>query len=195
MDLVGWNRGTMTAFSPTMTRSYRGEATDGESKLSVEEQKLYNIAKPRSDVILAKHHSIPDISTIPLTSFDRTTTAAAMSNDSDMNELILDIRRKRLLYRSKQRGWLEVDLLLGTWTNANIDQLNLVELDQLEDFINYETIDIYNIITLRLDVPDHLKTPDGSGIVERIQQWARTSPLGKADPDKYKQMKQDAKLI
>jgi hypothetical protein len=25
------------------------------------------------------------------------------------------VRRKRMIYRSKQRGWLEADLLLGTW--------------------------------------------------------------------------------
>lgn len=27
------------------------------------------------------------------------------------------IYRKKLLYRSKQRGWLEVDLILGSWAN------------------------------------------------------------------------------
>ena len=29
-----------------------------------------------------------------------------------------DAFRRRLLYRSKQRGWLEMDLMLGSWVRA-----------------------------------------------------------------------------
>ena len=29
-----------------------------------------------------------------------------------------DATRRRLLYRSKQRGWLEMDLMLGAWVRA-----------------------------------------------------------------------------
>ena len=29
-----------------------------------------------------------------------------------------DSMRRRLLYRSKQRGWLEMDLMLGSWVRA-----------------------------------------------------------------------------
>jgi succinate dehydrogenase flavin-adding protein (antitoxin of CptAB toxin-antitoxin module) len=67
------------------------------------------------------------------------------------------------------------------------------DLDQFEDFVNMETIDIYNIITLRLDVPEPMKR-GGTGVVERIQEWARASPLGKADPEAYKKVKASAGL-
>ena len=30
-----------------------------------------------------------------------------------------DAHRRRLLYRSKQRGWLEMDIMLGNWVRAN----------------------------------------------------------------------------
>ena len=106
----------------------------------------------------------------------------------------IETRRKRLVYRSKQRGWLEVDLLLGTWACDHVPNLDGDELDQYEDFVNMETIDIYNVITLRLDVPEAMKR-DGNGVVERIQEWARSSPLGKADPEKYREMKTDKNLI
>jgi hypothetical protein len=79
----------------------------------------------------------------------------------------------------KQCGWLEVDLLLGTWT-ASGDVPKLVEvdtLDQFEDFVNMETINIYDIITLQIDVLDALKC-DGAGIVECNQDWER---LGKIE--------------
>jgi succinate dehydrogenase assembly factor 2 len=111
-------------------------------------------------------------------------------------ELELEVRKKRLIYRAKQRGWLEVDLLLGTWANQNVPSLlTMEELNEFEAFVNLETIDIYNIITLRSDVPDEMKTSDGNGIVERIQEWARARPLGKASPDQYKAVKAENNLI
>ena len=110
-------------------------------------------------------------------------------NNVDMDS----IRRKRLIYRAKQRGWLEVDLLLGTWASQHVPTLlNSSELDDFEAFVNMETIDIYNIITLKT-APD----PDASNyaMMKRIQDWARGNPLGKADPDAYKTVKENAKLI
>uniref|UniRef100_A0A7S1ZCM3 Uncharacterized protein n=1 Tax=Trieres chinensis TaxID=1514140 RepID=A0A7S1ZCM3_TRICV len=107
----------------------------------------------------------------------------------------LDVRKKRLVYRSKQRGWLEVDLLLGTWANENVQRLNSDELDQYEAFVNLETIDIYNVITLRTGVPENMKRDGGKGVVEQIQEWARNSPLGKANPEVYADVKIKNNLI
>ena len=193
-------------------RYYRGQAGEAPPVLSEKEESLIKVAKPKSEEILAKHHRLPNVAEIPPASLDPT------QNN-------LDIRRKRLIYRSKQRGWLEVDLLLGTWAHENVHLLTEDELDEYEAFVNFETIEyvqracagdhfprfffwksslltpfcfwcsIYNIITLRLDVPEHLKTPDGNGVVERIQAWARASPLGQADPEKYKEVKTASKLI
>jgi succinate dehydrogenase assembly factor 2 len=147
------------------------------------------MAKPRSEEILARHTRLPSLEHIPKASLDPNTT------ESEKDVLELNVRRKRLVYRAKQRGWLEVDLLLGTWASLNVPNLNAKELEEFEEFVNFETIDIYNIITLRLDVPEELKTSDGSGVVERIQEWARNSPLGRADPAKYKEVKMDNNLI
>lgn len=169
-------------------RCYRGEAGEGVKKLSPSEEELVRVAEPRSKEIFAEHTAMPDLSKIPVASFDPNTTTSTQ-------DLPLEIRRKRLVYRSKQRGWLEVDLLLGMWASENVPSLNEKELDDYEAFVNLETIDIYNVITLRLDVPEDMKTPTGDGVVERIQSWARGSPLGKADPEKYKSVKADANLI
>mmetsp|Transcript_16357 Transcript_16357/g.35858 ORF Transcript_16357/g.35858 Transcript_16357/m.35858 type:complete len:196 (+) Transcript_16357:82-669(+) len=171
------------AVVPTMDlvrRHYRGGANESEPVLSPQEQALYEAAKPKADDIFAKHVQQTNLETIP---------AASLPFESDE----LEIRRKRLVYRSKQRGWLEVDLLLGTWANDNVPSLTESELDEYETFVNQETIDIYNIITLRVvDLPEQLKD---NTVVQRIQAWARESPLGKADPEKYKQVKTAAKLI
>jgi len=156
-----------TAFQ--IQRGYRGDAGEAVNKLTEEEEALLKIALPKSEAIFQKHIKIPvnDIAT----------------------------RQKRLIYRAKQRGWLEVDLLLGTWASENVPKMKEgEELDQFEDFVNMETIDIYNIITLRLDVPDELKR-GGNGVVERIQAWARSHPLGRADPSTYEAVKTEHKLI
>jgi succinate dehydrogenase assembly factor 2 len=168
-------------------RTYRGEAGEGIKKLSPHEEELVRRAEPRSKEIQADHVKMPTMDKIPPGSFDP-------NEKMSTKDLPLHIRRKRLIYRSKQRGWLEVDLLLGTWANEHVPNLDAKDLDQYEDFVNMETIDIYNIVTLRLDVPENMKTPTGDGVVERIQTWARASPLGKADPEKYKSIKASAGL-
>lgn len=167
---------------------YRGDSGDAELNLSAAEEALLKVAQPKSDAILERHTRLPSLKDIPKASFDDT----SVSFDENLE---LQVRRKRLIYRAKQRGWLEVDLLLGTYASQHVPSFDANELDQFENFVNMETIDIYNIITLRLDVPEELKTQDGSGVVERIQEWARNSPLGRADPAKYKQVKTNNNLI
>lgn len=180
-----WTRRLLPRSHPRIVlRTYKGGAGEGVKSTSKSEEELLRVALPKSQAILREHYKLKVLDEIPKGSLH-----------SEKEETMLHIRRKRLIYRAKQRGWLEVDLLLGTWAHEHVLQLNQDELDQFEDFVNMETIDIYNIITLRLDVPEHLKTADGSGIVERIAAWCRSSPLGKADPDQYKKVKTDSKLI
>lgn len=162
-------------------RGYRGDAGDAIDSLSPQEEALLKVAQPRAEEIFRKHIALP------VEDDDDT--------DGNTNGKNLQTRRKRLIYRAKQRGWLEVDLLLGTWASQNVPTLNKEELDQFEDFCNMETIDIYNVITLRLDVPEEMKQPDGQSVAEKIQEWARSSPLGKANPDTYKAVKTEHKLI
>ena len=176
---------------PTHTnkRWYRGDSGEMEHNLSPKEQELLSVAQPRADAIYERHVRLPKLNEIPQQSLD--TTKAL----DDKEELELDVRRKRLIYRAKQRGWLEVDLLLGTWASQNVPNLNMDELDQFEAFVNLETIDIYNVITLRSDIPEEMKRNNGAGVVERIQDWVRASPLGKANPVKYVSVKHDNNLI
>lgn len=172
-------------------RWYRGDSGEMETTLSAKEQELLSVAQPRADAIYERHVRLPKLDDIPSHNLPDGTASAAGSKE----EMELDVRRKRLVYRAKQRGWLEVDLLLGTWANQNVHSLGADELDQFEQFVNLETIDIYNVITLRSDVPDEMKREGGAGVVEQIQEWARASPLGKAEPEKYASVKQDNNLI
>lgn len=162
------------------------------------EQELWEKAQPRYDAIMERHLRLPTVD-------DDNDDVESSTTDSDhvavvggsKEERELDVRKKRLIYRSKQRGWLEVDLLLGTWASENVPTLSVTELDQYENFVNLETIDIYNVLTLRTDVPDDMRGEEGGekSLVEKIQDWARESPLGKADKERYVEVKTRNNLI
>jgi hypothetical protein len=38
--------------------------------------------------------------------------------------------RRALLYRSRQTGWLETDLIMGRWAAENLDKLSVEELQE-----------------------------------------------------------------
>lgn len=180
----------------TATRSYRGDSGDAivhDGTLDPQEEALLRVARPKADAIFERHIRLPT-----------STSSSSSSSQTEADQVDDDVmatRQKRLIYRSKQRGWLEVDLLLGTWASQNVPHLNADDLDQFERFVNQETIDIYNIITLRVPVPEELKGSDTDSegtkmsVVERIQKWARSHPLGKADPESYKTAKTEHQLI
>jgi succinate dehydrogenase assembly factor 2 len=182
-----FHRQSIGKLCPTALRGYRGGTNEATQKLSDKEEELFRVAKPKLDEIMAKHTSLPDLDNIPKNSLG--------PNGEISHDMELDVRKKRLIYRSKQRGWLEVDLLLGAWASENVPKLSESELDEFENFVNSETIDIYNIITFRLEIPERWRSNNGNGVVERIQDWAKKNPLGRADPEKYKEVKETAKLI
>lgn len=142
-------------------RGYRGEAGEGQS---FPKRNLEEEAIVTANQIMAKHIEIPQDESI---------------------------RRKRLIYRAKQRGWLEVDLLLGTFASQVVPTLSTKqELDDFERLVNLETIDLYNLVTLRVSEEN-----SDNVMIGRLQEWARNNPLGKADPETYKSMKKQAQLI
>lgn len=99
------------------------------------------------------------------------------------------VRRKRLIYRSKQRGWLEVDLLLGSWAVANVEGLSSKDCDDYEQIVNCETIDIFNFINGKDEIPPRLDTP----VMRRLKDYCASAPLG-TDPEGYETAKTDANL-
>ena len=95
----------------------------------------------------------------------------------------MEAHRKRLLYRSRQRGWLEVDLLLGTWASKYLHTLNQAELEQYETIMNQETTDLYNLLLSKPDVAE-LAASLGP-VMARMQTFVNDSPLGKASAAGY----------
>lgn len=81
----------------------------------------------------------------------------------------IEARRKRLVWRSKQRGWREVDLLLGSWATENVPTLSDAQLDEYERILNLETIDIFNLISGRLEPAPQLE----GEVLHRLQEHAK----------------------
>lgn len=94
------------------------------------------------------------------------------------------VRRKRMIYRSKQRGWLEADLLMGSWATENVPKLSSKELDEYEIVLNVETIDVYNYISGKDALPEHLA---GLSVMKKLQGYALTKNM--ASPESYKEIK------
>ena len=85
---------------------------------------------------------------------------------------------------------LQVDVLLGTWAHHNVPKLDDKALDEFEELVNTETIDIYNVLTLRSEIPEHLDNATVRSIVE----WCEGQPLGKASVEGYRAAKTEAGL-
>jgi len=60
--------------------------------------------------------------------------------------LPLESRRKQLLYRCRQRGLLELDLVLGEWAFQNVFGMNASELDLFEEIVDVENPDLLKFL-------------------------------------------------
>ena len=68
----------------------------------------------------------------------------------------LEILKKRLIYRAGYRGTKEMDILLSSFVNKNINSFDRNLLNELENFLNFEDEVIlnfynYNIIKKKID--------------------------------------------
>jgi|TARA_B110000438_G_scaffold250606_1_gene254551 antitoxin CptB len=49
-----------------------------------------------------------------------------------------ELLKKKIIYRSRHRGFKEMDLLLGKFVNNCINDLNYSELNDLNNLLNFE---------------------------------------------------------
>jgi len=99
------------------------------------------------------------------------------------------VRRKRMIYRSKQRGWLEADILLGSWAVENVPQLSDEELDEYELVLKEETIDVYNYVSGKDALPPHLQN---LSVMKKLQSYAQSKNV--VGPQAYHDIKTQANL-
>ena len=67
----------------------------------------------------------------------------------------LDERRRRLLYRSWHRGTREMDLIMGRFADAALDDLTEPEIAELERLAEVPDTELYAWLTGARPVPDN----------------------------------------
>ena len=70
----------------------------------------------------------------------------------------LENRRKRLKFRAWHRGTRELDLLLGSFADANLMTFTENQLDQFEAIIENNDPDLYNWISGQEEAPEAEKS-------------------------------------
>lgn len=71
----------------------------------------------------------------------------------------LDPRRRKVLFRSWHRGTREMDLVLGRFADAEIDELSEAELDVYEHLMEAPDRDLFSWVTGSVPTPPEYDTP------------------------------------
>lgn len=83
------------------------------------------------------------------------TTFEKMSTDTQSEDLKKQLNK--LKYRSHQRGLLELDILLGRWSENALPRMNTESLNAFEAFLEEETPSLYKWVTGQEPFPSRLQ--------------------------------------
>ncbi|KDP22524.1 hypothetical protein JCGZ_26355 [Jatropha curcas] len=98
-------------------------------------------------------------------------------NDSETRSLDIDLSSEeskrrlfnRLLYRSKQRGFLELDLVLGKWVEEHISSMDENGIKALVHLLDLENPDLWKWLTCQEQPPEAVSTnPVFSAVRDKV---------------------------
>lgn len=81
----------------------------------------------------------------------------------------LDMRQRKLLFRSWHRGLRELDLVLGTFADAEVENLTEAEIDQYERLLDIPDTDLLACVMGETPMPAEHNSP----LFERILAFRR----------------------
>ena len=92
----------------------------------------------------------------------------SMKNPGDMDKY-----RKMLYFRSKERGMLEADLLLGTFALRYLPTMNEKQLVEYENLLEQYDVDVVPWIMNKTEVPETLNTE----VMKLLKQHVQQNPM------------------
>jgi len=101
-------------------------------------------------------------------------TGNQLPSFEDQKYARLDTRKRRLLFRSKERGMLETDLILGTFALKHLDSMNEKQLGQFEAILDCIDPDLLLWITKKAQPPTEIDNE----MLRSIQEHTFNNPLG-----------------
>ncbi|KAL9256903.1 Succinate dehydrogenase assembly factor 2, mitochondrial-like protein [Drosera capensis] len=78
----------------------------------------------------------------------------------------------RLLYRSKQRGFLELDLVLGKWVEQNIGSMDEAGIKNLVQILDLETPDLWKWLTSQEPPPEAVFSAIQEKVTKNLDSFA-----------------------
>ena len=81
----------------------------------------------------------------------------------------IEVKRKRLLFRSTHRGTREMDILLGGFFKSNMSYLNDDQVNEFEGLIEIPDDDLYNWAMGRMEIPKELDTQLLRDFIKSVQ--------------------------
>lgn len=87
-------------------------------------------------------------------------------------------RRKRYVWRAKSRGWLELDVLMGTFTEKYVWDMNHEQLDLLDECLELENPDLFKWFTGQVPVPKEIIENEVMEMMMKYVKDERNTPGG-----------------
>lgn len=85
----------------------------------------------------------------------------------------VDVLKKKITYLSNERGMLENDLLLGSFTKLHLDKMSVKQLENYLIFLSENDRDILNWIMNDQPIPDDLD----ADLIAKLKHHVKNNPL------------------
>lgn len=80
------------------------------------------------------------------------------------------IRRKRLLYQARHRGFKEADIVLGAFAEVELAAMSVEDLEAFERLLDYPDRDIYAWVAEGAPAPDAVR----GAVFDRLRDFSRS---------------------
>mmetsp|Transcript_9961 Transcript_9961/g.18535 ORF Transcript_9961/g.18535 Transcript_9961/m.18535 type:complete len:161 (-) Transcript_9961:308-790(-) len=124
---------------------------------------------------IAKHPALNSLCSGRASSYlYRTSRGFSATGDEEKRQAMAN----KLMYRSKQRGFLELDLLIGLWAEHEIPKMSFKELDEMSNILDQENPDLFKWLTGQLPASeDMVKNSVYQKLKSHVDVQIENSPL------------------